>query len=158
MGTEGLQFDPELNQCPMLRVLFGTRLGVDFIVRNLFLLDRRVQWSSGYDFCLTYSIHMGSYNTEGLQFDPGLNHFFVFPSHPKTVLHPNSDSLYYHKYDEKSRVCTMCIISTNDKRSKNTPLPTNHPPPPPPTIPSMVHFYGRGDIRTSLNDASETGV
>ena len=101
--------------------LFGTRLGVDFIVRNLFLLDRRVQWSSGYDFCLTYSIHMGSYNTEGLQFDPGLNHFFVFPSHPKTVLHPNSDSLYYHKYDEKSRVCTMYIISTNDKRSKNIP-------------------------------------
>jgi hypothetical protein len=29
-----------------------------------------VQWSSGYDFCLTL-------HTEGLQFDPGLNHLFV---------------------------------------------------------------------------------
>ena len=29
-----------------------------------------VQWSSGYDFCLT-----PVRNTEGLQFDPGLDHF-----------------------------------------------------------------------------------
>jgi hypothetical protein len=31
-----------------------------------------VQWSSGYDFCLTFSVI-----TEGLQFDPGLNQLFV---------------------------------------------------------------------------------
>ena len=30
----------------------------------------KVQWSSGYDFCLTFVF------TEGLQFDPGLNHIF----------------------------------------------------------------------------------
>ena len=33
--------------------------------------DDAVQWSSGYDFCLTLVK-----NTEGLQFDPGLDHFF----------------------------------------------------------------------------------
>ena len=32
-----------------------------------------VQWSSGYDFCLT-----PVRNTEGLQFDPGLDHFLSF--------------------------------------------------------------------------------
>ena len=53
--------------------LFGTRLGVDFIVSNLFLADRRVQWSSGYDFCLTWN--QERLRTEGLQFDPGLNQF-----------------------------------------------------------------------------------
>ena len=33
-----------------------------------------VQWSSGYDFCLTSRVLV---TTEGLQFDPGLNHFFL---------------------------------------------------------------------------------
>ena len=32
-----------------------------------------VQWSNGYDFCLTCVL-----STEGSRFDPGLNHFFVF--------------------------------------------------------------------------------
>ena len=30
----------------------------------------RVQWSNGYDFCLTFVM-----TTEGSRFDPGLNHF-----------------------------------------------------------------------------------
>jgi hypothetical protein len=32
-----------------------------------------VQWSSGYDFCLTSMMCL----TEGLQFDPGLDHFLA---------------------------------------------------------------------------------
>ena len=34
-----------------------------------------VQWSSGYDFCLT--VAMSTMTTEGPRFDPGLNHFLL---------------------------------------------------------------------------------
>jgi len=37
-----------------------------------------VQWSSGYDFCLTFEIPPKLLGfTEGLQFDPGLNHLLL---------------------------------------------------------------------------------
>jgi len=40
-----------------------------------------VQWSSGYDFCLTLRCAAEACLrcTEGLQFDPGLNHFLYLP-------------------------------------------------------------------------------
>jgi hypothetical protein len=48
-----------------------------------------VQWSNGYDFCLTRVL-----STEGSRFDPGLNHFFVFCNRMR--LGPTL--LVWHKY------------------------------------------------------------
>ena len=48
-----------------------------------------VQWSSGYDFCLT-----PVRNTEGLQFDPGLDHFFFLSLTRKLIDNPKKHILH----------------------------------------------------------------